>query len=90
MPERFSVITRVLLGFTLLFSFFEATAQYRLEGVVKDAGNNQPLIGVTIQFSGGGTTTDIEGRFALDFKEKQMLRSLSVISATANWCGRLQ
>jgi len=73
MPERFSVITRVLLGFTLLFSFFESSAQYRLEGVIKDAENKQPLVGVTIQFPGGGTTSDIDGHFTLDFKEKTSL-----------------
>ncbi len=73
MPERFSVITRVLLGFTLLLSFFDASAQYRLFGVVKDAESKLPLIGVTIQYNGGGTITNLAGQFELKFTEKTEL-----------------
>lgn len=44
-----------------------ASAQQVVKGQVVDASNGEPLIGATVQPSGGGTgvATDLDGRFSL-------------------------
>lgn len=58
------------LVFLLAFLFLAAgaNAQTLLTGVATDANTKEPLMGLTLQISGTtlGTTTDFEGRFALE------------------------
>ena len=53
---------------TLVASSWAAMAQSRtISGTVVDAGNNEPLIGVTVLPNGGGqgAATDIDGNFTI-------------------------
>lgn len=58
--------------FSLIFTFssFLAQAQNRVSGVVRDKGNNETIIGASVQIKGTsiGVTTDIDGKFEMSFK----------------------
>ena len=57
-----------LILMTLVASSWAAMAQSRtISGTVVDAGNNEPLIGVTVLPNGGGqgAATDIDGNFTI-------------------------
>ncbi len=71
MIARFSLFTQVLLCLTLFMGLNPAKAQYVVEGVVKDAGNGQPLPGVNIAVGSGGTITDLDGKFMLRFESRE-------------------
>ena len=52
--------------FLFLFSFAQAQNSSRLTGKVLNE-KNEPLAGVSVQITGGGgTTTDVGGRFSLN------------------------
>jgi len=56
-----------LTGFLLMFSLI-GFAQSKVSGIVKDAGNGQPLPGVTVAIKGTTTavSTDINGAFSIN------------------------
>lgn len=66
-PALRSWMVSLLLVGGLLLSV-AATAQQSVRGTITDAETKEPLIGVniTIQSSGKGTTTDIDGAYELD------------------------
>lgn len=48
-------------------------AQINVKGIVTEAGTNEPLPGVSVKVQGAtaGTTTDINGQYALQIPDKQ-------------------
>ncbi len=57
-----------LLMPVLLLSAFAASAQFKVSGMVKDAGSGEALPGATVALKGGGagTSTDLNGNFSLN------------------------
>ncbi|MGM9815727.1 MAG: SusC/RagA family TonB-linked outer membrane protein [Lepagella sp.] len=57
-----------LILMTLCAVSWGLSAQVRYQGTVVDAGNNEPLIGVTVMPIGGGqgAATDVDGKFTLN------------------------
>ena len=57
-----------LILMTLCAVSWGLSAQVRYQGTVVDAGNNEPLIGVTVMPIGGGqgAATDVDGNFTLN------------------------
>ncbi len=60
---------RTILLILVCFSFASGFCQYEIKGVVIDKENLEPLIGATIVELGKntGTTTDLDGKFSLNF-----------------------
>ncbi len=60
-------------------------AQHKVMGVIKDAGNGFPLIGVNVLEKGtsNGTVTDIDGAFELEVNSPNAILSFSYIGYTA-------
>lgn len=59
---------RFLLAFWVLFCFTQiwAQAQVRVSGVITDAANGEPLMGVAvIAGAGNGAVSDVDGRYSL-------------------------
>ncbi|MDR0873297.1 MAG: TonB-dependent receptor [Prevotellaceae bacterium] len=59
------------VGFLLLASLSLSFAQYKVSGVIIDADDNQPLVGVAVVIQGTttGTETDLDGNYSLDVLE---------------------
>ena len=65
--------TMKALPFCLLFLLITAfSSAQTLTGTIRDAANNEPLIGASIVIKGTtiGTTTDLNGRFTLNVNRK--------------------
>ncbi len=72
----------ILLQLTLLFLFSaNLYAQYSVQGVVNDAGNNSTLPGVSIVVKGTtiGTTTDINGKYKIELPAVKSILVFSFI-----------
>ncbi|GHT34389.1 SusC/RagA family TonB-linked outer membrane protein [Bacteroidia bacterium] len=56
------------VGFLLLASLSLSFAQYNVSGVIIDADDNQPLVGVAVVIQGTttGTETDLDGKYSLE------------------------
>ena len=55
----------IFLSILILLSI-TSVAQKTVKGKITDAGNNNPLVGATISFNGGTTSTDKDGSFTVD------------------------
>ncbi len=77
------ILKRALPGMLLavLLSTASAFAQYSVSGKITDANSDEPLIGANVLIKGTvkGTTTDIEGRYQLDFEQKQVTLVVSYV-----------
>lgn len=71
----------LLFAFSILFIVSFAQAQTKVSGKVFDAQTNMPVIGasVVIENTNKGVTTDVEGRFFIEVKDKSNV-SLTVSS----------
>jgi TonB-linked SusC/RagA family outer membrane protein len=69
------------LFFAFLFSGTVMAQQLKVTGTVKDATNNQPLIGVSIGVKGTtvGTTTDFDGKYAITLSGPNVTLSFSYV-----------
>ena len=67
----------ILILSALFFSASAAFSQKTIKGVVKDASNNETLIGAIILILGtsSGTITDLDGAFTLDVASTQISRN---------------
>lgn len=56
-------------------------AQVQVEGMVRDADNNEPLIGVSIQVEDGaaGTVTDFDGRYTIEAPSSESVLVFSYV-----------
>ncbi len=74
---------QALAGMSLatLLSASAAMGQFSVSGKVTDTGNNEPLIGANVMLKGTsvGTVTDEEGRYQLDFSQKQATLVVSFV-----------
>ena len=64
-----------MLSLVLLMMTFSLSAQqHTVTGTVVEADNGQPLVGVAVMVStGGGTTTDINGAYAVQVSDDATL-----------------
>jgi len=65
-----------MLSFILLFSVASAYGQRSVTGTVKEAGSDEPLIGVNVVIKGTsqGTITDVDGNYTISVEESDTLR----------------
>jgi outer membrane receptor protein involved in Fe transport len=67
-PKIYTIIM-FCLGLT-----FSVQAQYTIQGTVTDAKTGETMIGVTVRSDDGkGTTTDYDGKYLLEIKDKNIL-----------------
>jgi TonB-linked SusC/RagA family outer membrane protein len=64
----------------LLYALSVSAADLRVSGTITDASNNDPVIGATIRVKGTttGTTTDVNGKFALTVPDNATLEISSI------------
>ena len=74
----------LIILFGCIANLLPAQTLLEISGTVKEAGTDEPLIGVTILVVGTdrGTTTDIDGKFSLNVPQNSTLR-ISYIGFTA-------
>ena len=81
-----------MLSLVLLMMTFSLSAQqHSVTGTVVDADNGQPLVGVAVMVStGGGTTTDINGAYAVQVSDDATLTfsTLGFLDVTEKVNGR--
>ena len=81
-----------MLSLVLLMMTFSLSAQqHTVTGTVVEADNGQPLVGVAVMVStGGGTTTDINGAYAVQVSDDATLTfsTLGFLDATEKVNGR--
>ena len=74
---------QALLGMSLaaLLSITSAVAQFSVSGKVTDAGSKEPLVGANVLVKGTtlGTITNEEGRYQLEFDQKQVTLVVSYV-----------
>ena len=64
----------LLASVLMMFSVSMFAQQHTVTGVVVDADNGEPLIGVAVMVStGGGTVTDVNGSYAIEATDKATL-----------------
>ncbi|NNE26297.1 MAG: TonB-dependent receptor plug domain-containing protein, partial [Saprospiraceae bacterium] len=59
---------RVSLMFCFILLFNYCFGQMTLEGTIKDVDSGEPLVGATVKAGEAGTTSDVNGFFALNIK----------------------
>ena len=69
------------ISLVILLSISSAIGQFSVSGKVTDTGNNEPLIGANVLLKGTstGTITDEEGRYQLNFSQKQATLVVSFV-----------
>ena len=78
-------LKKVFLSFAMTLIALCAAAQLRVEGVVINKDDNEPIIGATVQLKGNtshGTATDADGRFVLDVPSKKSVLIITYVGMT--------
>ena len=76
---------KVFLLFAMAVAALAVNAQVRVEGVVLNAEDNEPIIGATVQLKGKtshGTATDIDGKFSIEVPSKKSVLIVTYVGMT--------